>query len=135
MANFCTVQFFEHYKTFIVWILKSTGGMCHGSCLWTLEDSFGESILSCTVGSGTEFRSLGVHSGFTCPTVFPDPPPFLAMVLIYNSLNLDTRTQRHKSPCYFPVSWITLKQKLHVLSLSSFSLFLSHFTPFSRQKR
>lgn len=56
------------------------------------------------------------------------------MILIYNSLDFDTRTQRHKSPCYFPVSWITLKQLPRVLYLSSFSLFLSNFTKFSRQK-
>lgn len=40
MTIFCTVQFLEHFKTLIVCILKSTGGMWHGMRLWMLEDNF-----------------------------------------------------------------------------------------------
>lgn len=59
------------------------------------------------------FRSLGLHSqDFYLLNHLSSPPPLLAMVLIYSSLNLDTKTQRHKSPCYYPVSWIALRQKL-----------------------
>jgi hypothetical protein len=109
--------------------IKSAG--VHVSCdvpvevrgqLWGLDSLPALWVLRSEVG----FRSLGLHSQefYQLNHLSRLPPPFPAMVLIYSSLNLNSRTQRHESPCDFPVSRITLRQNLPKHSCMCYSSLL-----------